>query len=129
MNIFLNSANDLEVSKDTDSPYTCVIRHIGNLEKIFLPLTGGTITDGNLILNRTTDNEVVLRVSNPLRTVDNMVGSSGIFGFYDITRDEWILYSMQDGSIEIPHTTTINGSEVLTTANIKYSNGVLDFYL
>lgn len=91
----------------------------------FLPLTGGTIKDGNLILNRTSASPIILRMLNTLRSVSAHVNEHGEFGFYDDTNGEWVMYSRPDtGNIYIPHTTYVNDSKVLTSADVTIENGV-----
>ena len=97
----------------------------------YLPLTGGTLSDTLSVKN--IDASVV--VKNDVRIVCLHLASNGTAGLFDTTNNKWILYSTKDATgIGVPgllvaDNMKIGDSQVLTTANVKYSNGVLDFYL
>lgn len=68
-----------------------------------LPRTGGTLT-GDLTASRTDAANIVLGVSNAVRSGDLRVGSTGNFGLYDQTRGSWLLRSDSDGAVYLKET-------------------------
>lgn len=92
----------------------------------YFPLTGGILT-GDMSLVRSDNGERRIAVTN--NNINCFLSATGnVAGLYNSAHG-WLVQVDTNGNIDLHSNATKGGSKILTTANVKYSNGVLDFYL